>query len=208
MIFATSMFGACSSSDDNNTQKEEEKTQVATSGTLYVFEFLPPKAITWSDCSFVLKNGSKESTKNFGADVPTLANLTNAKLAAELKQKYSDVSLLNVIETLAAEYVPLIVDSVSLATFPSTVEATFKYAVKAGFDAKGEEQVFGYVTGCCFIDNLGKVQFSSVNPRVYQGIHPNNLSDFLQLLEEDSESKMSVTVSKDKDGLYLSSNKK
>lgn len=207
MVFAASMFGACSSSDDNNTQKEEEKGQtVATSGTLYFYEVVLPEATTWADCGISWTKSGALAKKTTSADATTLDKLTNAKLVAAIKETIKaskEVAAADGVQALTDKAV-VIVDSLSLTeSFSSDVKLNF--ALKSGFEDKGEKQDITYGMSLCFVDNLGNTQYGKTLCRGYAGV--SRLSDYLKTLDE-SEERWSVSVTKNASGFLLKTDKK
>ena len=208
MVFAASMFVACSSSDDNNTQKEEEKGQtVATSGTLYFYEVVLPEATTWADCGISWTKSGALSKKTTSADATTLDKLTNAKLVAAIKEtiKVSEelAAAVDGVQALTDKAV-VIVDSLSLTeSFSSDVKLNF--ALKSGFEDKGEEQDITYGMSLCFIDNLGNTQYGKTLCNGNAGV--SHLSDYLKM-QDEYEERLSVSVTKNASGFLLKTDKK
>lgn len=208
MIFAVGMFAACSSSDDDNSKKETTgggdtpATQVATSGTLYMYEVVLPEATNWADCGFSWTKSGNATKITTSANATTLDKLTNAKLVAAIKEtiKYTDelVALLDSGKAVTDKAV-VIVDSVSIKdSYSSNVNFTF--ALKSGFEDKGEEQCLTYGMSLCFIDNLGNIQYGVNDAECFAGL--SQLSDFLKKIT-DSDNKWSVSVTKNAAGFAL-----
>lgn len=206
MIFAVGMFAACSSSDDDNSKKETtgggDDTKVATSGTLYMYEVVLPEATNWADCGFNWTKSGTATQITTSANATTLDKLTNAKLVAAIKEtiKYTD-ELVNLVDSAKAvtDKAVVIVDSVSIKdSYSSNVNFTF--ALKSGFEDKGEEQRLTYGMSLCFIDNLGNIQYGAKDAKCFAGL--SQLSDFLKMIT-DSDNKWTVSVTKDAAGFAL-----
>ncbi len=158
MMLAVGMFAACSSSDDNNNNKDtsgggETPTPTATSGTLYMYAVVDPAGRVWADCTSTLSG--TQSTKKFSTDSTTVDKLTNAKLVSAIKKSFETYNTLaKDLGPVLDETLPLVVDSVSLTSFPSSNTFKLNFSLKPD-DEKGKELTC--LIGYCFIDNLGNL---------------------------------------------------
>lgn len=200
MLLAVGMFAACSSSDDNNgtsggdsgkTDPTPTPTPTATSGTLYMYAVVDSAGRVWTDCTSTL-SGS-QSTKKFSTDSTTVDKLTNAKLVSAIKKSFARYnSLAYDSAPILDENLPLLVDSVSLTSFPASNTFQLNFSLKVDSE-KGKELT--YFVDYCFIDNLGNlsiIEGPAMNWTVY-----DKEGDINELIEVMSAStKTSAKVSK------------
>lgn len=201
MIFAVGMLGACSSSDDNNTQKEEEKKEEpteATSGTLYMYAVVDSAGRVWTDCISTLSG--TQSTKKFSTDSTTVDKLTNDKLASAIKKSFARYNTLaNKLAPALDEKLPLLVDSVSLTSFPSSNTFQLDFSLKPDSE-KGKELT--YFVDYCFIDNLGNLSIIE-GPAMNWAVYDKD-GDINELIKAMSvATKSTANVSKIGSGFIL-----
>ena len=202
MIFAASMFGACSSSsDDNNTQKEEEKKDEPTgptSGTLYMYAVVDSAGRVWTDCTSTLSG--TQSIKKFSTDSTTVDELTNAKLVSAIKKSFARYNkLADKLAPVLDEKLPLLVDSVALTTFPSSNSFQLNFSLKPDSE-KGKELT--YFVDYCFIDNLGNlsiIETVDMNWAVYD--KEGDISELIEVMSGGT--KTTAEVSKMNSGFKL-----
>lgn len=194
MMLTAGMFTACSSSDENaSTPQEEEKkdtTPEATSGTLYMYAVVDEAGRVWTDCTSSLSG--TQSTKKFSTDSTTVDKLTNAKLVSAIKKSFERYNILTKdLAPVLNEKSPLLVDSVSLKSFPSSNEFKLDFSLKAASD-QGKELT--YFVDYCFIDNLGNlyiIEGGAMNWAVYDK-KDHELSELLKAMSTASKTTAQV----------------